>query len=390
MRPETAALAAQPAAGTAQHLRPRLTAYTVGLCVALGFYLLVHGRGQGVAFWACALGVILALVSGVLSRAALPPLRLRLGACGSVALALVVPMGLAAATGAPAAAALPLWPQILVTLFASHVLSEECDLRFCAFWEAPLQARANVQIQSGAAAVALGAFLTLLLYQVMGFTAPERSVETTLSTVLAGALAGGSAIHRAIVFLFFVIMAHLWEAVLRHRRDRAALHGVQAAFALLPASGRATGLQARVDEICGAYGRTWTASLIAAALEDHGTEARRPDGGRRAAAAFEAFRQASRRFVRGLITLLPLLGFLGTVVGLATAMASLPLDGAAGGRIDLTGSLAGLALKFETTLLGLLGSMAASLFLSLIEKSEAELAAACAVFAGTIEAADAA
>lgn len=44
---------------------------------------------------------------------------------------------------------------------------------------------------------------------------------------------------------------------------------------------------------------------------------------------------------------------------------------------DISASLAGLAVKFETTLLGLMASMISSLALNFLEKREAELAAAC-------------
>ena len=76
---------------------------------------------------------------------------------------------------------------------------------------------------------------------------------------------------------------------------------------------------------------------------------------------------------------LPLLGFLGTVIGLATSIAELPasLSDAPGRGFDISGSLAGLAIKFETTLLGLLASMTAALALNLLEKRETELSAEC-------------
>ncbi len=72
----------------------------------------------------------------------------------------------------------------------------------------------------------------------------------------------------------------------------------------------------------------------------------------------------------------------------SAAMAALPGEGGAG-RIDLSGSLAGLALKFETTLLGILASMVAGLLLALVEKGEQELAAECALLAAVAEPADA-
>ena len=87
--------------------------------------------------------------------------------------------------------------------------------------------------------------------------------------------------------------------------------------------------------------------------------------------------------MRGLLPVLPLLGFLGTVIGLARAMAELPaaLGNGTGAAVDLSGTLSGLAIKFETTLLGLLASMIAAVLLNLLEKRETEMASQCALAA---------
>jgi hypothetical protein len=100
---------------------------------------------------------------------------------------------------------------------------------------------------------------------------------------------------------------------------------------------------------------------------------------RLAVLSFDGFQLASRQFVRTLLPILPLLGFLGTVIGLATAISELPRGPteSADHAFDISGSLAGLAVKFETTLLGLLASMISSLSLNFLEKREAELSAAC-------------
>jgi MotA/TolQ/ExbB proton channel family len=100
---------------------------------------------------------------------------------------------------------------------------------------------------------------------------------------------------------------------------------------------------------------------------------------RLATLSFDGFQLASRQFVRALLPFLPLLGFLGTVIGLATAISELPrgLTDGTGHGFDVSASLAGLAVKFETTLLGLMASMLASLALNFLEKRETELAAEC-------------
>ena len=95
---------------------------------------------------------------------------------------------------------------------------------------------------------------------------------------------------------------------------------------------------------------------------------------------YYALDRGLRRFVRTLIGFLPLLGFLGTVLGIMQALGALPagLD-ANGATADaalaggLQESLAGIAVAFETTLLGLLGNLTASLLLAATEKAEADL-----------------
>jgi hypothetical protein len=90
-----------------------------------------------------------------------------------------------------------------------------------------------------------------------------------------------------------------------------------------------------------------------------------------AAAALRA--AAQRRLLRTLIGLLPVLGFLGTVLGIMQALASLPValtDQPAAQDAGLAESLRGIATAFETTLLGLVGSVAATLVLASIERAE--------------------
>ena len=73
------------------------------------------------------------------------------------------------------------------------------------------------------------------------------------------------------------------------------------------------------------------------------------------------------------------MGFLGTVIGLTAAVGGLPgeLQAPGNGSLDIGASLLGLAVKFETTLLGLAGALVASLLLALLEKREGEISAEC-------------
>lgn len=74
-------------------------------------------------------------------------------------------------------------------------------------------------------------------------------------------------------------------------------------------------------------------------------------------------------FLRAMTGLLPLLGFVGTVLGIMSALAALPdVLGATEGPVDddaLRVFLRGLATAFETTLLGLIAAVAASLLIGL-------------------------
>src|SRR5262249_44217942 len=152
--------------------------------------------------------------------------------------------------------------------------------------------------------------------------------------------------------LFFVIVAFAIDAGLLYGRDRAAMAVVRT-VAMERGGLDAEALRQLVNTELSGWSHTRALRLVEDALAGVTTRGEAPA----ASAALTGFHQSFRRFVKGLIPLLPLLGFLGTVIGLATALAELPRLGT--GRrevIDLSGSLAGLAIKFETTLLGLLGS----------------------------------
>lgn len=77
--------------------------------------------------------------------------------------------------------------------------------------------------------------------------------------------------------------------------------------------------------------------------------------------------------IEAISRLLPMLGFLGTVIGLAAAVASISGQLAADsamGSLALATLFKNLAVKFETSLLGLMGSITMSVFLSMIESRQ--------------------
>ena len=272
-------------------------------------------------------------------------------------------------------ARVPVWPQLLVTLIGSRVLATESKLSFARFWHRPTERRATVEIQSIPSAIALGSFLTLVFYLATPYALTPSAKQT--SDIIVSAMIGGTAVHTAIIFLFFVIVSTIVDAAQSHVVDRAVL----ASFGRQVESERKAGSRRDLASILAveftAVVHTRAFRLLNAAIDAEG--ARQESPARLSALSFDGFQRASRHFVRALLPLLPLLGFLGTVIGLTTAISELPrgLTGGAEQAFDVSASLAGLAVKFETTLLGLLASMISSLSLNFLEKREAELAAAC-------------
>lgn len=364
----------------------RLFVYFVSLAISFVGYLLVHGAGHGPLFWTLALAVVIGGLCGmVLVQTGRSRWVLRASVMLAVAVAVTIPLvpRIAAHGGMAAAMAeTVVWPQLLVALFGSRVLAELTELQFAELWEDPFAARQSATAQSITAALALGAFLALLFYQV-GAMLGGRGATT--SGVVLAALFGDSVVHYAIIVLFFAILAFVIDAALLHARDRSAV----AATRSLVRQRRgmdAAALRRLLDSDLVAWSHTRAVRFMRDALD--AGPGRAPSA---SSVALTSFHQASRRFIRGLIPFLPLLGFMGTVIGLSIALAELPHGLAPGQRegFDISGSLSGLAVKFETTLLGLLGSMIVSLALGILEKSEAELAADCALLVGAAETAGA-
>ena len=368
-------------ASTIERLRLRL--YTASFLIAFLLDLAVHARGRGDLFWLAALllagaiGAEWARLSASASHRTFPWLVI-----AAVALTTAVPLlSTAAAKGQSLPAAIAgtvVWPQILVALFGSRVLSEDSALRFAEFWRRPLAARGPVQLQSTPAAFALAVCMTLIFY-LASPAAAGASSDPALA-IISGAILGATAIHCAIIFLFFVILAHILEAAFLHARDRVLVNQIRAALCaraadslLDPAAAVAAILKTAAASAAHTRGVRLMREALRAATDGLAHEALD-------SLSFEHFQNASRRFMRALLPLLPLLGFLGTIVGLSTTLMELPHALAAGGAgraLDFSGALAGLAIKFQTTLLGLLGSMVAGFCLAILERREAELAAEC-------------
>lgn len=358
----------------------KLGIYVAALAVALALDMLVVGRDGGTAFWGCGAATLAAVAVGFVRGGA----ALRGGALAAAGLALAVPIGSALAGGEPLDTIFardPVWPQILVALFASRVLAEDCEMRFARFWRAPAEVAGPVGLQSGAAALALGAAAAMAFYQGLWWLGPFHGPKTGVTAITLAALTGETAVHRAILFLFFTLVAFLADAFLQHGRDRAALRALRRAARDAAAHGRLLGARGIRELIGGAladFGHVRTMRLVEEACMQVERDA--PPARVLATSSFDLFHASARRFVRALLPALPMLGFFGTVVGLATAMAALPTGSAEGAGVDISASLSGLAVKFQTTLLGIMASLVVSALLALLDRGEAALAAECALY----------
>lgn len=99
----------------------------------------------------------------------------------------------------------------------------------------------------------------------------------------------------------------------------------------------------------------------------------------------ESAMETSYSLLQGFIWAIPILGFIGTVLGLSNAIGGFTqvLQGAS--EVDqivgaLQGVTAGLATAFETTLEALVAALAIQLLLTMIKKSEEEFLDACAEY----------
>ncbi|MGV6872695.1 MotA/TolQ/ExbB proton channel family protein [Pseudochelatococcus sp. B33] len=376
----------------------RLSIYTV--CAGLSFALLLAagGRHSGIVhgeivFWLlagfAACGMIVGAVAPAMGEGFERDLagpRLALGRLPQAAVGVAAVLALlATADGAS-----PVWPSVLVLLFAGRVLVEIADLRLWLAWRAPLRRHPAASVQSAGAALAFGGFLALVFEQAAALAMRTPGVRAVLpqggdgvptaASVAVDALLGDTPVHRALIYLFFVVVAFVADAWRLHWRDRAALAALGRLLEHAGDDGKSEGgsdpmLPAALDRLAPLH--PGSRALLACRTIADGTDAA-------ALAAFRAvtdFHLASRRFVKSVVPLLPLLGFVGTVIGLSITLGELPRDTGDGVRAaaDISASLGGLAIKFQTTLLGLVGGMVASTALNALEKAETELMAECAL-----------
>ncbi len=340
----------------------------VSFLVAFIGFAIVQAGSEGSMFLGLCGAIALCAVPGLMLPRLVPAVRLAMLAVGAAALmVLAFPLGrdLIGGESLPALAkASFLWPQILTLLFASRLASDWSQARVAQYWRAPLSLPAGTSAQSLAAALLLGAALVLSAYHLV----PDASgFGSPVAVAIFNALHGTSLLHIAIMLLFGVFLAALIDAARVHIGDLMVLRALARRGA---ASVRRADLVA-FFELDGAVRGRASRVMARQLLGDDGRFG-----------ALDSFDDAARSFLRGLLPVLPLLGFLGTVIGLALAVSD--LQGAIdvdGGPSALARVLSGLSVKFETTLLGLLFSIAGGLLLALLEKSEAQANAAATFLA---------
>nr|WP_244977923.1 MotA/TolQ/ExbB proton channel family protein [Aureimonas jatrophae] len=171
--------------------------------------------------------------------------------------------------------------------------------------------------------------------------------------------------------MFFVLLAALLDAALAHLTDRTLLSLARRRLATGGPSPRLS-----PAEVAGVV-RTLPGRPAESRTSAYLLEACALPGARTERETLEGFHAASRRFLRALLAFLPLLGFVGTVIGLAVAIGSLGTSGPDASAVDIGSSLAGLSIQFETTLLGLATGLVASLLMAILERREAELRHQC-------------
>lgn len=333
----------------------RRRAYLIGLAITFAIYLALNATGLGMGF---TIGAAVILAALVLACFGVPNWGdnavARLAAIAAAALAVALPLGPIVWSGVSIPAAIhgnAVWPQILVTLFAGRVLAADAEQRFVAFWRDPAH-HAHARTQSLAGAVVTGACLVLVFYQLTGDTSGISPDALDPWSIVHRALVGETFIHVAIIALFAIVIAAIIDAALALTSDLQGLGALRSTLASAPR-----------DEVATRLVRFSHTRPLQELLGHQ--------------SALVGLHQASRRLVRALVSFLPLLGFLGTVIGLTAAIGGLPnnLGPEAAGNLDIGASLVGLSVKFETTLIGLVGALIASLLLALIERRESEMIA---------------
>lgn len=338
---------------------------SVVLCLALKP---VHGFSVAGLVAACgAAGVILRLFGNA-------PVPLIFAVLVTAAALLADPLAIHLVTSAQPAAAIVqemgAWTECLMLVMSGRFLAVASSETYEQRWRTALRGPAATGEQSISAACLLGSAMTLAILSVIP---PLSGSANALSVValLHSALMAATAIHLAILFAATTALVLIASGFWRYTRECWA-------FARLRSAIRRARPDAATDVAAWVRNEAWPvaqsmtaisfAALFSPPSDTPAVRELRPDDLRVEAAWL--YHEASRQFLRRLLGLLPLLGFLGTVVGLAVATSGLPRG--LSGSVDLTESLGGLAIKFETTFLGLAVYLIGSLLVNLLDRLELE------------------
>lgn len=239
----------------------------------------------------------------------------------------------------------PPWMSIVIGLFANRVFASHDRLVCFSLFRPKTEAKAKparVVFNEILSATCLGVCFILGFYTLLGSLKPTVEAGTPFSIIWA-AFFGDTTLHFLTLFVFFVVAGYLANWTCEHGSRKRRIE------ALLTNS-------SNPEEKDFPFYYAFF-----------------PDDPR--VHFILSFEKSTRRFMRTLIALMPLLGFLGTIIGLAITIDALPQSLGATGEAApeaLSRGLSGIALKFQTTLLGLLGSIIATLWLHYLEKKEEE------------------
>lgn len=338
---------------------------SVVLCLALKP---AHGFSISALLAACgAAGVILRLFGNV-------PVPLIFAVFVTATALLADPLGVHLLTSDRPAAAIVqqtgAWSECLMLVMSGRFLAIVSTDAFEQRWRNVFRGPAATSEQSIAAACLLGGALALA---VLSLVPPFTGTANALSVValLHSALMAATSIHLAILVAATTALVLIAAGFSRYARECWAFARLRTAIRRSRSEG-GTDIARLLKDRAGPSAQSMTvigfAALYAPRSDAANLQALGPDDLRLEAASL--FHDASRQFLRRLLSLLPLLGFLGTVVGLAVAISGLPRG--LSGSVDLTASLGGLAIKFETTFLGLSVYLVGSLLVNLLDRLELE------------------
>jgi len=357
-----------------------LRTFVASLAIALAFFVLFSWPDHGWTYRLCALSLVPMLIwQSLVSDPSESRRLLYWTLLSTLVVGVIAPISGAgespAAALRDATARAAIWPQALVALFASRAFAAENARRLSLNRDKPFTSSHRLHAQSHSGAVALGAFLCIgaaLFFSNAPFFMTDRA-----TSIIVAAASGTTPVHFAILALFFFLIAIEIDALWTCAKDHMALARIRRSLAGCARESAGPTPEQYAQEIASereSYGQSAAVLLLC-------------DLSQSSASATLSFRAASRRFVRNLLPLLPLLGFLGTVVGLAISLAELQTGlapGVAGGT-NISGALSGLAIKFQTTILGLLANIAGLALLNFCEKCEADLVTECGLVADAIE-----